>query len=88
MSLVINSKEEIKSKEHFFSDYMAFLDDDGDFWLVDEEDEWVSRLTERGCHCENVADYDTIEDFLRVRFGCELVKAFNRVDDFKITVDC
>lgn len=88
MSLVINSKETIKSKEHFFSDYIAFLDSDGDFWLVDEEDDYVSRLTERGCGCEKFSEYDTIEDFLRVRFGCELVKAFNRVDDFKITVEC
>ena len=88
MSLVINSKETIKSKEHFFSDYIAFLDSDGDFWLVDEDDDYVSRLSEKGCCCEQISDYDTIEDFLCRRFGCELVKVFNRVDEFKITVDC
>lgn len=87
MSLVINSKEKIENKPHYFGDYMAFLDDDGDFWLVDEEDAYVSRLTDRGCICENIAEYETIEDFLSVKFGCKLAKVFNRVDEFKITVE-
>lgn len=88
MSLVINSKETMESKAHYFGDYIAFLDSDGDFWLVDEDNEYVSRLTERGCGCERISDYDTIEDFLYRRFGCGLVKAFNGIDDFKITVEC
>lgn len=87
MSLVINT-ETMESKKHFFSNYIAFLDDDGDFWLIDEEDDFVSRLTDRGCYCKSITKYDTIEDFLRLNFGCKLVKAFERVDEFKITVEC
>lgn len=87
MSLVINTGT-MESKSHFFSNYIAFLDDDGDFWLVDEEGGFVSRLTDRGCHCESITEYDTIEDFLRLKFSCKLVKAFERVDEFKIIVEC
>lgn len=88
MSLVINSKETMENKTHHFGDCMAFLDDDGDFWLIDEEDEYVTRLTDRGCICQNTSKYNTIEDFLRVNFSCKLVKVFNKVEDFKITVEC
>lgn len=88
MSLVINSKETMENTTHHFGDYMAFLDDDGDFWLIDEEDDYVTRLTDRGCICQNTSEYDTIEDFLLVSFGCKLVKVFNKVEDFKIVIEC
>ena len=71
--------------KHSFSDYYAFVDSDGDFFIICE-DCHIVRMCE-GFPEENVSDWDSIEDFLEERFNTRLIKALGKYDfDIEITV--
>lgn len=69
--------------KHGFWDHYAFVDSDGDFFIICEY-EHVVRMCESFPE-ENVSEYESIEDFLKERFGTKLVKALEK-DDFDVEI--
>lgn len=68
---------------HHFMEYYAFVDSDGDFFIICE-DRHVVRMCD-GFPEDNVAEYNSIEDFLEERYSTKLVKALKK-DDFDIEI--
>lgn len=87
MSIKINSAATFKDNTHDFKKYCAFLDDDGDFWLINQDTEIAIRLADKGCYSEDITEYDSIEDFLGAKFGCNLIKAYTH-EEYSIEVTC
>lgn len=71
MALTVKTEVTDTLNEHYISDYSAFLDDDNDFYLIDNDSgDFIVQLTDAGCRVLAVsADIDTIEDFLTETFG-------------------
>ena len=88
MAVKVNSKNDNLIKTHRFADHHAFLDQDGDFWLISSDKNTVCRITAIGCVCESVEDFSTIEEFLDIKYDCNVAKVFSGISDYTITVDC
>lgn len=69
--------------KHNFWEHHAFIDSDGDFFIVCDH-EHVVRMCENFPE-DNVAEYNSIEDFLKERYSTKLVKALKK-DDFDIEI--
>ena len=71
--------------KHNFCDHYAFIDSDGDFFIICD-DCHIVRMCEPFPE-ENISDWDSIEDFLEERYGTKLVKALDKKDfDIEITI--
>lgn len=88
MAVKVNLKNDNLIKTHRFADHHAFLDQDGDFWLISSDKNTVCRITEFGCTCESVKEFSTIEEFLDINYSCNVAKVFSGISDYTITVDC
>lgn len=88
MAVKVNSKNENLIKTHRFEEHCAFLDQDGDFWLINTNKDSVCRITDKGCICEPVEAFITIEDFLYEKYDCSVLKVFSGIADYTITIDC
>lgn len=86
MSVKINNKPASRNrKEHPIYEYYGFIDSDGDFFLITENDIIVHMV--KGFPTYQITDEDTsIEKFLENRFNSTLVRAYEE-DDFDITID-
>ena len=71
MALTVKTEVTDTLNEHYISDYSAFLDDDNDFYLIDNDSgDVIVQLNDSGCRVFAVsADIDTIEEFLTETFG-------------------
>ena len=79
-----------KNLKHDLNDYVAFLDSDGDFYLIDNEINAIVHILGAGCDIHQANNFDTIEDFLYEEFGydCTVQKVFRRVSDYEIIINC
>lgn len=68
---------------HNFYEYYAFIDSDGDFFIICEN-EHVVRMCESFPE-DNTREYESIEDFLKERYDTRLIKALKK-DDFDIEI--
>lgn len=86
MSVKINNKPTSRNrKEHLIYEYYGFIDSDGDFFLITENDIIVHMV--KGFPAYQIIDEDTsIEKFLENRFNSTLVQVYGG-DDFDITID-
>lgn len=91
MALTVKTNVKDTMNEHYISDYSAFLDDDNDFYLIDNDSgDFIIRLDEAGCSVFDVpADIDTIEDFLTDTFGknTHLKRVYGNDGGYNITVE-
>lgn len=92
MALMVKTEVKDTLNEHYISDYSAFLDDDNDFYLIDNDSgDFIVQLNEAGCRVFAVsADIDTIEDFLTETFGknTHLKRVYgNNGSGYNITVE-
>lgn len=85
MSIEVNYKK-INTK-HSFNSVYAFIDTDGDFYLVEENNEKVVCLTNTGCVVYDVKDYATIEEFFNKELSCDLLKVYEDNDDYEIIIN-
>ena len=71
MALTVKTEVTDTLNEHYISDYSAFLDDDNDFYLIDNDSgDFIVQLNDSGCRAFAVSvDIDTIEEFLTETFG-------------------
>ena len=71
MALTVKTEVTDTLNEHYISDYSAFLDDDNDFYLIDNDSgDVIVQLNDSGCRVFAVsADIGTIEEFLTETFG-------------------
>lgn len=71
MALTVKTEVTDTLNEHYISDYSAFLDDDNDFYLIDNDSgDFIVQLNDSGCRVFAVSvDIDTIEEFLTETFG-------------------
>ena len=71
MALTVKTEVTDTLNEHYISDYSAFLDNDNDFYLIDNDSgDFIVQLDDLGCRVFEVpAGIDTIEDFLTDTFG-------------------
>ena len=80
-----NSPINQNREEHPIYEYYGFIDSDGDFFLITENDIIVHMAG--GFPAYQITDEDTsIEKFLENRFNSTLVRAYEE-DDFDITID-
>ena len=77
MAIKVNSKNDNLIKTHRFEDHRAFLDQDGDFWLISSDKNMVCCITAIGCVCEPVEEFSTIEEFLDINYSCNVAKVFS-----------
>lgn len=86
MSIKVNGIE--KEIEHKFELYCAFVDTDGDFYVIDEDCRYVSRITHSGCITHNIESFDTIEEFLESDYGnCRVAKAYANGSEYELIVN-
>lgn len=87
---VNNSKTQNNILKHNLNDYVAFLDSDGDFYLIDNETNTIVRILGAGCNVYQSNDFNTIEDFLSENFGwdCTVDKVFQRSSEYDIIINC
>lgn len=85
MSIKVNCNE--GKKVHKFGQTCAFIDKDGDFYLVDEDCERIVRLTNDGCVVYDCTSYGSVEDFLDTEFNCGVMKVFEQEKDYEIIVN-
>lgn len=85
MAIKVNCGE--NNREHSFNRICAFIDREYDFYLIDENCQHIVLLTHQGCEVYNCDDYDSIDDFLDTEFGCEVLKIFERENDYEIIVN-
>ena len=86
MAVTIKNKPTSRNrKEHPIYEYYGFIDSDGDFFLITENDIIVHMA--EGFPGYQITDEDiSIEKFLENRFNSTLVQAYGE-DDFDITID-
>ena len=92
MALTVKTEITDTLNEHYISDYSAFLDDDNDFYLIDNDSgDFIVQLNDSGCRVFEVpAGIDTIEDFLTVTFSknTHLKRVYgNNSGGYNITVE-
>lgn len=73
--------------EHKFHRVCAFIDREGDFYLIDEDCEHIVHLAQQGCVVYNCDSYVSVEDFLDTEFGCGVMKIFERGNEYEIIVN-
>ena len=88
MAIKLNYTDENIIAKHRFTDHWAFLDEDKDFWLIDTSKKVVCRIAPKGCICESIENFETIEDFLDEKYDCGVAKVFTNIADYTITIDC
>lgn len=86
MAVTIKNKPLIQNREeHSLYEYYGFIDSDGDFFLITEND--VIVLMGGDFPAYNLSDeYNSIEKFLYGEFSTTLVRAYKK-NDFDITID-
>lgn len=86
MKVTINNRPTIQKKvDHSIYEYRGFIDSDGDFFIITEND--VIVLLEEGFPAYNLNNkYPSIEKFLDSEFGTTLAYAYKR-NDFDITIN-
>lgn len=91
MALTVKTDVKDIMNEHYISDYSAFLDDDNDFYLIDNDSgDFITQLDDSGCRVFAVPlDVETIEDFLTETFGknTHLKRVYRSGDGYGITVE-
>lgn len=85
MSIKVNGID--KNTEHNIREYCAFIDADGDFYLIDTDKQYASRITHSGCAIHSIEGFYTIEEFLDCEIDCKLLKAFKNGNDYEIIVN-
>ena len=85
MAIKIKGISTNTENRHYFCDYHAFIDSDGDFFIICEFGHVVRMYDDFPEENVNDCDYDTIEDFLKKRYDTKLVRAFKK-DDFDIEI--
>ena len=74
--------------EYSFVNACAFVDTEGDFYLIDEDCETVVRLTHAGCVAYKVDNYESINDFLDAEFGdCKVARIYSQGNEYEIIVN-
>ena len=86
MAVTIKNKPLIqKSEEHSIYGYYGFIDSEGDFFLITENN--VIILMAGDFPAYNLSDeHNSIEKFLYDKFKTTLVRAYEK-NDFDITID-
>ena len=85
MSLKVNGID--KSTEHNICEHCAFIDVDGDFYLIDTDKQYASRIIHSGCVIYSIKGFYTIEEFLDSEVDCRLLKAFKNGNEYEIIVN-
>lgn len=85
MSIKVNCNE--SNTKHKFGQVCAFIDRDGDFYLIDIDCEHVVRLTNNGCIVYDCTSYESVEDFLDIELDCEVLKILKNEKDYEIIVN-
>ena len=86
MSVKINNNPIYQSKEkHPISKFRGFIDEDGDFFLI-LENNIIVHMGAGFCAFNLDKRYNLIEEFLECEFGTELARVYE-VDDFDISID-
>lgn len=84
MSIKVNCNGENENK---FNQVCAFIDDEHDFYLVDESHERVIRLKDEGCVVYDCGSYESVEDFLNTEVSCKVLRVFKQGRDYEIIVN-
>ena len=86
MAVRIKNNPISQNKErHLISQFRGFVDEDGDFFLIIEND--IIVYMEDDFYTFNLDKrYSTIEEFLECEFETKLIRAYEE-DDFDITID-
>ena len=84
MSIKVNCNGE---NEHKFNQVCAFIDDEHDFYLVDEEGKHIVHLTNKGCTVYDCDSYESVEFFLDVEFCCKALRIFSTGEEYEIIVN-
>ena len=85
MSIIIKGLENTKKENHFFKDYICFIDSDKNVFIIGDEDMIIdisSPIFNQYTSCY----YDDIEDFLDKEFETTLLKAFCSQSEFDIEI--
>lgn len=86
MSIKVNGID--KETKHNIGEYCAFIDTEGDFYLIDEDCHYISRITHSGCVTHDIESFHTIEEYLDCEYGdCKVLKAYERGNDYEIIVN-
>ena len=86
MSVKINNKPPIENKEiHRICEYYGFIDSEEHFFLITDGD-IIILIAEEFSNYNNYNEFDSIEDFLKLKFDTTLVRAYKK-NDFDITID-
>lgn len=85
MSIKVNCNE--SKVEHKFNQVYAFIDREGDFYLIDDECIHIVRLAHQGCVVYDCNSYVSVEDFLDTEFGCGVLKIFEHGNEYEIIVN-
>ena len=85
MAIKVNYRE--NNHEHSFNQVCAFIDEEDDFYLIDEDCQHIVRLTHSGCEIYNCYDYESVKDFLDTEFGCGVLKIFEQGNEYEIIVN-
>ena len=84
MAVTINNKPSMEGKyEHRFYEYYGFVDSEGDFFLITENDSVI--IMNDNFTAYTVYDH-SIEEFLMSEFNTTLVRAY-RKDEFDIIIN-
>ena len=84
MAVTINNKPSMEGKhEHRFYEYYGFVDSEGDFFLITENDNVVLMND----NFTNYTIYDqSIEEFLMSEFNTTLIRAYEK-NEFDIIIN-
>jgi hypothetical protein len=84
MAVVINNKPSMEGHhEHRFYEYYGFIDSEGDFFIITENDSVVLMNDNFTSHSVYTS---SIEDFLSEEFNTTLVRAYKK-DDFDVVIN-
>ena len=86
MSVTIKNRPLVeKTEEHPIYEYYGFIDSDGDFFLITENNA-IIRMVDHFPAFNLEEEHCSIEEFLESEFDTTLVRVY-RKNDFDITID-
>lgn len=86
MAVTIRNKPTIQNREeHPIYEYYGFIDSDGDFFLITENN-IIVHMSDIFSSYNLSNSYTSIEEFLESEFDTTLVRAYKK-NEFDITID-